>query len=157
MSLQITIESADLERIREKLNQNIHIPPAQRFIRRASQRIRAEVVTRTPVDTGNLRSRITITESDNGLTATVGTNVHYAPHVEFGTRPHWPPLSALQPWARRHGFPAGRRGAFLVARAIARRGTKARRMFQQGRDAAEPFVHLEAQELLREIGLEFRD
>lgn len=36
-----------------------------------------------PVDTGNLRSSIHITTGD--CEATVGTNVEYAPYVEFGT------------------------------------------------------------------------
>lgn len=40
-----------------------------------------------PVDTGRLRSSITWTlASDHkGLLAIIGTNVVYAPHVEFGT------------------------------------------------------------------------
>lgn len=49
-----------------------------------------------PVDTGNLRR--SITSDVDGLTAEIGTNVHYAPHVEFGTR-----RSKAQPYLR----PAG--------------------------------------------------
>ena len=44
---------------------------------------------RAPVDTGNLRRSIT-TEIDpargDKATGRVGTGVHYAPYVEFGTR-----------------------------------------------------------------------
>ena len=36
-----------------------------------------------PVNTGNLRS--SITSEVEGNTATIGTNVEYAPYVEFGT------------------------------------------------------------------------
>ncbi len=43
----------------------------------------------------------------------------YALFVHEGTRPHFPPIDAIEPWARRHGIPA-----FLVARSIARKGTK---------------------------------
>lgn len=41
-----------------------------------------------PVDTGRLRASITwaIEHDEQGILAVVGTNVHYAPHVEFGTR-----------------------------------------------------------------------
>ena len=38
---------------------------------------------KVPVDTGNLRQSITHTVEDN--VGTVGTNVEYAPYVEFGT------------------------------------------------------------------------
>lgn len=38
------------------------------------------------------------------------------------TRPHFPPIAAVQPWAMFRGFPA-RGGGFLVARAIAKKGT----------------------------------
>ena len=37
-----------------------------------------------PVDTG--RSKSSITHKVEGLSGEVGTNVHYAPYVEFGTR-----------------------------------------------------------------------
>lgn len=40
-----------------------------------------------PVDTGRLRSSITneLGQDGDGLVATIGTNVEYAPHVELGT------------------------------------------------------------------------
>lgn len=41
-----------------------------------------------PVDTGRLRSSITseIGKDSNGLVARIGTDVEYAPYVEFGTK-----------------------------------------------------------------------
>jgi hypothetical protein len=50
--------------------------------------------------------------------------------METGTRPFWPPLSALTVWARRHGT-----SAFVVARAIARRGIRGRHYLQGAFDA----------------------
>jgi len=41
-----------------------------------------------PVDHGILRNSINVEPTNNGFGADVGTNVHYAPHVEFGTAPH---------------------------------------------------------------------
>lgn len=40
-----------------------------------------------PVDTGRLRSSITneLGQDSQGLVATIGTNVEYAPYVELGT------------------------------------------------------------------------
>lgn len=42
-----------------------------------------DAVPRVPVDTGNLRG--SITHKVEGAEAKVGTNVDYAPHVEYGT------------------------------------------------------------------------
>jgi HK97 gp10 family phage protein len=39
---------------------------------------------KTPVDTGRLRSSVTHDSDETGFV--VGTNVHYAPYVELGTR-----------------------------------------------------------------------
>lgn len=52
--------------------------------------------------------------------------VQYGLYVHEGTRPHWPPLSEIKSggsiyrWAQKKGIPP-----FLVAKAIAKKGTKA--------------------------------
>ncbi len=129
------IELRGARRLIEKVNDpRLIAEPVRTFFHQASVAVAGEVRERTPVNTGRLRNSIT-NEVDRRrvpLFAKVGTNVSYARFVEEGSRPHWPPLSALQPWARRHGFPAGRAGAFLVARAISRRGTKPHKMFEKG-------------------------
>ena len=98
--------------------------PIREFLEKSGRTVEGKAKENVVVDTGRLRSSITTeVRTDRAI---VGSNVKYAPHVEFGTRPHFPPLSAMQPWARRHGFPAGVRGAFMVARKIAQRGTEAK-------------------------------
>jgi len=57
----------------------------------------------------------------NGVIGIVGSNKSYAPHVEFGTRPHWPPPGALALWAKRHNV-----DEFAMMRGIARHGTRPR-------------------------------
>ena len=147
------INPQQFEALRRKLAEGEFVlGPAREFIARSAHQVRTEIVTRTPVDTGRLRSSMAVALQDDGLTAIVGTNVRYAPYVELGTRPHWPPLAALQPWAQRHGFPKGKQGAFLVARAISRKGTRPRRMMQDAIAAAQPFIEAEAQLLLERIG-----
>lgn len=76
------------------------------------------------VDTGRTRASYTpeVRLQGNSVEGVVGSNLKTALWQETGTRPHWPPIAALETWARRHGTEA-----FLVARAIARRGTKARK------------------------------
>ena len=60
------------------------------------------------IDTGQLRNNITYEEiiTQEGITYRVGTNVSHAPFIEFGTKPHFPPLGdenkGLMRWAIRH-------------------------------------------------------
>lgn len=64
-----------------------------------------------------------ITITDDNVEAIVEANMNYASFIEFGTRPHFPPVDALRDWAAK--FLGDERLAFLVARAISRRGTLA--------------------------------
>jgi hypothetical protein len=74
-------------------------------------------------DTRQLMNSITGRQrtQPSGLVGEVGPSVRYGLYVERGSRPHWPPRAPLEGWARRHGVPV-----FVVQRAIARRGTRAR-------------------------------
>lgn len=126
--------------------------PVQRFLQRSSFSIEAQAKLNSPVDTGRLRSSINTRISGN--LAKVGTNLKYAPHVEYGTRPHFPPLAALQPWARRHGFGAG--GAFMVARTIALRGTRATRFFGRAIESNQQNIQRFAQQMSTEIAQAIR-
>lgn len=75
-----------------------------------------------PVDEGELRasSEIRVEHGSRGPVGTLTFTAGHAVFVHEGTRPHWPPFQAVARWAARHGFP----GPFLVARAIALKGTK---------------------------------
>ncbi len=85
------------------------------------------------VDTGRLRSSIRINFTDDGTGADVGSDVEYASFIEQGTMPHFPPVQALKAWARRVLRDEG--AAFLVARAISRRGTNPRPFLQPAWDS----------------------
>jgi len=102
--------------------------PMVTTMRNATLMIHRSARLNAPVDTGRLRASITpsVTATENVIKGIVGSNVVYAPYVELGTRPHFPPISALETWARSHGT-----SAFLVARAISRRGTKAVKYLQR--------------------------
>ena len=64
----------------------------------------------------------------------------YAAAVEFGTRPHWPPIHEIRSWAARV-LPLALTpaeidmAAYRIARKISRVGTRAQRMFERGRQA----------------------
>ena len=105
-------------------------------MRVATMLVTADAKQLAPVNTGRLKASITpeVITGPDIVQGIVGSNVHYAPYMELGTgtfvgrSPYFPPPSALDTWARRHGIPSG----FLVARAIFRRGGLKPRRFLQG-------------------------
>ena len=90
-------------------------------MRQATLIVLADAKRLAPVDTGRLRASITpeVRQQSNVIQGVVGSNVAYAPCVETGTRPHWPPPGALAVWARRHGMSEA-----LIRFIIGTRGTK---------------------------------
>ena len=123
MTIAMSVQMIGDERFRRLAQDTAFVSgPLRTFLARSGFTVEAEAKRRSPVDTGRLRA--SIATDVQPFMVSIGSNVKYAPFVEFGTRPHFPPLQAMQPWARRHGFPSGNAGAFLVAKAIARRGTK---------------------------------
>ncbi len=83
---------------------------------------------------GNTRRSITSDafSTPAGVLGVVGSNQPAALFVELGTKPHMPPVKALIPWVQAVLGVEPKRApgvAFLVARKIARVGTKAQRPF----------------------------
>ena len=125
--------------------------------------LRREVMTRTPVGaSGNLRGGIDTDikgENPGVLRGVVASRVPYAGYVEFGRRPG----GGMPPW--REGTPLYRwvvrnlesrdgdfeSTAFLVARAIARRGIPGRRMFARALEENQGRVDKRIRELVDEI------
>jgi len=93
---------AEMERIVRDLNG----PPFLQGMRDATMLVTASAKQLAPVDTGRLRASITpeVRMMGNETVGVVGSNVVYAPYVEFGTRPHWAPFRAFEVWAKRHGL-----------------------------------------------------
>lgn len=116
---------------------------ALRALRRAARLCQAEAVRAigevrpyVPVDTGELRRSYVVTDLPDG--AALENTAPHAAFMEFGTRPHWAPLSALEAWAERKmrgkiksraarvGSEAVKSFARAAQRAIAKRGTAPR-------------------------------
>jgi HK97 gp10 family phage protein len=79
------------------VNRSIELKLAQKLdqhVNRKAQQLRAYVVVLTPVDTGRLRQSINVQKLGDAHYS-VGTNVEYAPYVEYGTR-----YQAPQPYFR---------------------------------------------------------
>lgn len=100
-----------------------------------------EVAARTPTSSGNLLKgwRTRLTGQNVSLRGELYNVRGYVQPVEKGSRPHWPPVGALDAWVRRTLGVSGAevaRVAFLVSRKIAQRGTRARNMVRDGVRAA---------------------
>lgn len=104
--------------------------------------LKGQIQPATPVGvTSHLRQGVqtSITGEAVSLVGRVFDPVAYAMPVESGSRPHFPPVGPLQLWVRRKlGIGDEREArsvAFLIARAISRRGTPAVWMFRKAWDA----------------------
>jgi len=81
-------------------------------------------IMRCPADTGDLRNSIWLHPDWPGeveYLLTVGLD--YGIHVEYGTSPHFVPISPLKSWSRR--VLGDEKAAYAVRAAISKRGTPA--------------------------------
>lgn len=105
---------------------------------------------RAPVDQGHLRASITHEEDPSPVPiwGRVGTNLKYAPYMEYGTGRnsdgpggkafHNPPAKALEGWARRHNIEGG--GAAVAAMIRRKGGLKPRRFLRGALEAKQTEV-----------------
>jgi hypothetical protein len=133
MELSYSIEGMD-ELLKKVDGQALLGQPLRTFFNKASLETQRQIQQRTPADTAVLRAGIN-TEVDSASVpqyARIGSNSNYAMFVEYDTKPHWPPIAAITPWAERHGI-----DPYMVARGIAAHGTKGAHMFEFGLEAAK--------------------
>jgi len=139
-------------------------PFINRVVRRAAGEALRQARLLSPVDTGALRASIVATFQEGPrFTALVAPGVSYAPWVELGRAAgeRMPPPQALEKWVLRHGFLGGkssrrrasasaiRSAAFVLARAIARRGIRPRPYMALAAAAAQRVVDLSIAEFRR--------
>ncbi len=73
-------------------------------------------------DLGTVAYSILVDRVKGGAAVEIGPTAPHGPYVEWGTKPHFPPLDALEGWARRHGFDS----AWPIAKKISEKGTPAK-------------------------------
>lgn len=138
--LDVTIDFSEVNALARRLGVSaapalLHeMEGAMRRVIYPAQRI---AVRRAKKDTGRYRSSITTTvdRAQGAVLGTLGSNAPQAIHIELGRRPgaKMPPPSALiaSGWIRRHPQKGGGKKlpdttrAYLIARAIGRRGIPA--------------------------------
>lgn len=138
----------ELQRKTEQMVADLHGVPILNAMRDSTLLVQRKAKQNSPVDTGRLRASILpeIRSSENEVLGVVGSNVVYAPYMELGTRPHWPPISAVEVWASRHGM-----SAFLVARAIAQKGTKPRKFLERAFLDSEAAINRRFEKAVHEV------
>ena len=70
---------------------------------------------------GELAGSMRVDRIKGGDAVEVGPTALHGPYVEYGTKAHFPPLKALEKWAKDHGFDS----AWPVALKISKKGTPA--------------------------------
>lgn len=134
-------QAIETRRYMEDVVKQLHGGPMLSAIRDCTLMVQGSAVKIAHVDTGLHRANITpmVWAEGDRVHGTVGTNLDYGPFAILDTKPHWPPISAIQQWVHRKGLggtdlghgrikraPAAieRSIAFLIARRISRKGTK---------------------------------
>lgn len=145
----ITVHLNGLEKILAKLNDQVLVlAPLGNTLKRLTLLGEREARIAAPRDIGNLqRNIVSALRPLEGRVFIQGMAKSYAYVQEFGRKAggRMPPPDALRSWARRHGFGTSKGALFVLARAIARRGTKGRF-----------FMHHAAQAVEREMPNEMR-
>lgn len=123
---QIKVQIKGMKELQEKLGRfgdKTYLKDLKRGMVISTGLVKNTARTIVPVDTGALRRSIkdNVKYSLRGIEGIIEPMEKYGAAVEFGRKPGaFPPIGALDRWARKRGL-----NPFLVARAIARKGTKA--------------------------------
>lgn len=143
--IEITVDAGSVRRAAARLDPRRFDRQARAAMDESLAFLQHEVQTHTPVFQGTLRGGI-FTEVRGhgvdlrGIVAPSPATVQYAVVVERGRRPgaKLPPRGPIQRWAQ---LVLGDGSLwFVVARAIARRGTKGQHMFEQAAQAGQRVV-----------------
>ena len=152
--MKIDVDVEGLDAALAKVGPELYAKPLRDFFKKCGIYVSDRAKELAPVDTGRLRASLTyeVDEGEPPQQVAIGTNVEYAPYMEFGTGMvsdgpdgargrHWPPAAALDVWAARHGFSSGAH----VARIIGMRGglepkRYLRNAFEQAREAINGFL-----------------
>jgi len=116
--INVKIEGLDKLQAAFKKSPSIAKEEINKAIKKSLLLIQAKATPFIPVDTGELRNKWLTTFGT--LKGTLENTAKHAVFVHEGTKPHFPPISAIERWANRHNIPP-----FLVAKSISKKGTKA--------------------------------
>jgi hypothetical protein len=149
LTLNITIDTQAWQQLADKFDQIDEVVEVEirRAVRRAMSVIETNVVDLTPLGATKNLSQSWATEVRSipaGVRGELGSPLNYALPVEKGRRAgRMPPIDPIHLWVVRKGIAppeTARQVAFLIARAIGRRGTKGAKMLEKGVKKSEPMI-----------------
>ena len=153
LETKIKVDLGDIERLCKRYPEESR-KARESKLTEAVALLEGEVKKRTPWGAGpiHLRDSIFGDVKIRGQKAVgiLGTPLQHGEPVERGTKPHFPPIGPLAFWVEKKFGYTGKEArdvAFVIARAISKRGTRAARMFETGFLANEARV----QGILEEI------
>lgn len=123
-ALALKIEVSGLEELQKELTRiasDLHGSPMVESMRDVVLKVLADAMKNAPVHTGRLRASLVpeVTSGRDGVVGIVGSDVSYAPFMEFGTSPHWAPIEPLVRWVELK-FGADGQAAWSIARGVQR-------------------------------------
>lgn len=117
-AVELEVDPRSLAKLHKKMKSDYLIDvPADEFYDAIAIKIGKRAQALTPVDRGDVKKGIKVLKDSGGVA--VAATARHSIYAHEPTRPHWPPVAALQGWAKRHGI-----DAFLVAKAISEKGTE---------------------------------
>jgi hypothetical protein len=131
-----TVDLADLSKELKK-HADLTVKAQRRVVQNALAQAIPRLVEASPVDTGLYAQSWGFTADETH--AVIGNYAPYAAIIEYGARPHMPPLAPLLAWAKRvlqdpsqppNYSPAVRRLAVGTQMKIAREGSKPRHILE---------------------------
>jgi len=145
MTVSVDVDASEILALARRFREAV--PTITSLGRRTMQEsldvLRQAIVTRTPVNTGALRASVMTDVRGQGLDDLIGvvsTPLIYGLPVEHGRRPgKMPPVDAIRYWVIRKQIAdeeGAESAAWMIARAIGRRGTKGAHMFEEGLKAS---------------------
>lgn len=146
MELNITVDLSSVEKMMARYSE-VSAAVQKEKITSAALLLERAIKLHTPEGAGPVHIRDTIFHKIEAYGASVrgiiGVPAIYGEPLEMGTRPHFPPVAPIEHWVERKIGLSGKEAksvAFLIARAISKRGTKGAKMFHKGMEEQEAAV-----------------
>lgn len=175
---EIIVKFEGLDDLKKKLKSETAAAPCRRFLERSGRSVISKAKPLAPVNTGKLKKSLLSTVSNETpvpLSVTIGTNLVYAPFVEFGRKPgKMPPYEPINFWFRRKNKIGMQKSTFkrstefgdvvtsvdstvfLIRRAIGRKGVAEQPFLRDGTDQAKEEIQGHVTTLGREIEEAYR-
>jgi hypothetical protein len=138
MEPRIIVDLKDMERLSQEFPEASRAARGSRLTE-ALLLLEGAIKGLTPDGAGPIHLRDTIFQQvqlrGESVWGMIGTPAIYGAPLEYGTRPHFPPVAPIMFWVEKKLGLAGKAAqsaAFCIARAISKRGTKGAHMFDKG-------------------------